>query len=122
MDKHKDPIPIYFGEEKRIINYLHYGDSKLITRLKLMPLVEVGVLFLFILVGFITFRNIKRSEQRSIWVGMAKETAHQLGTPLSSLLGWLELLKTKCESFGTSPSFDIPPLAGDEVQDKSLYA
>jgi signal transduction histidine kinase len=98
MDKHKEPIPIYFGEEKKIINYLHYGDSRLITKLKLMPLVEVGILFLFILVGFITFRNIKRSEQRSIWVGMAKETAHQLGTPLSSLLGWLELLKTKCES------------------------
>lgn len=98
MDKHKEPIPIYFGDEKKIISYLHYGDSKLITRLKLMPVVEVGVLFLFILVGFITFRNIKRSEQRSIWVGMAKETAHQLGTPLSSLLGWLELLKTRCES------------------------
>ncbi|MCJ7577431.1 MAG: HAMP domain-containing histidine kinase [candidate division Zixibacteria bacterium] len=110
MDKHKEPIPIYFGEEKKIINYLHYGDSKLITKLKLMPLVEVGVLFLFILVGFITFRNIKRSEQRSIWVGMAKETAHQLGTPLSSLLGWLELLRTKCESFGTS------------LQDKSVSA
>jgi signal transduction histidine kinase len=120
MDKHKEPIPIYFGEEKKIINYLHYGDSKLITRLKLMPLVEVGVLFLFILVGFITFRNIKRSEQRSIWVGMAKETAHQLGTPLSSLLGWLELLKTKCESFGTSPSFDTE--SQDEVQDKSVSA
>jgi signal transduction histidine kinase len=110
MDKHKEPIPIYFGEEKKIINYLHYGDSRLITKLKLMPLVEVGVLFLFILVGFVTFRNIKRSEQRSIWVGMAKETAHQLGTPLSSLLGWLELLKTKCESFGTIP------------QDKSVSA
>ena len=103
MDKHKDPIPIYFGGEKKIINYLHYGDSKLITRLKLMPLVEVGILFLFILVGFITFRNIKRSEQRSIWVGMAKETAHQLGTPLSSLLGWLELLKIKCEPVPLSP-------------------
>jgi two-component sensor histidine kinase len=98
MDKHKEPISIYFGDEKKIINYLHYGDSKLITRLKLMPLVEVGVLSLFILVGFVTFRNIKRSEQRSIWVGMAKETAHQLGTPLSSLLGWLELLKTNCDS------------------------
>jgi signal transduction histidine kinase len=110
MDKHKEPIPIYFGEEKKIINYLHYGDSRLITKLKLMPVVEVGVLFLFILVGFITFRNIKRSEQRSIWVGMAKETAHQLGTPLSSLLGWLELLRTKCESFGSSP------------QDKSVSA
>ncbi len=105
MDKNKEPIPIYFGENKEIINYLHYGDSKLLTKLKLMPLVEVGVLSLFILVGFITFRNIKRSEQRTIWVGMAKETAHQLGTPLSSLLGWLELLKTKCDS---APSASAP--------------
>jgi signal transduction histidine kinase len=119
MDKHKEPIPIYFGEDKKIINYLHYGDSALITRLRLMPLVEVVVLFLFILVGFITFRNIKRSEQRSIWVGMAKETAHQLGTPLSSLLGWLELLKSKCESFGISPQ--DKSAYGKSVQDKSAF-
>jgi signal transduction histidine kinase len=98
MDKHKEPIPIYFGTEKKIINYLHYGDPKLIAQLRMMPVVEVGVLSLFIFIAFITFRNIKRAEQRTIWVGMAKETAHQLGTPLTSLLGWLELLKTKCDS------------------------
>ncbi|MGB8658004.1 MAG: HAMP domain-containing sensor histidine kinase [Candidatus Zixiibacteriota bacterium] len=97
MDQHREPIAIYFGPEKRIINYLHYGDPRLITQLRLMPVVEVGVLSLFILVAFITFRNIKRAEQRSIWVGMAKETAHQLGTPLTSLLGWLELLKARCD-------------------------
>jgi signal transduction histidine kinase len=98
MDKHKEPIPIYFGTEKKIINYLHYGDPKLIGQLRMMPVVEVGVLSLFIFIAFITFRNIKRAEQRTIWVGMAKETAHQLGTPLTSLLGWLELLKIKCDS------------------------
>jgi signal transduction histidine kinase len=98
MDKHKEPIPIYFGAEKKIINYLHYGDPKLIGQLRMMPVVEVGVLSLFIFIAFVTFRNIKRAEQRTIWVGMAKETAHQLGTPLTSLLGWLELLKTKCDS------------------------
>ena len=53
---------------------------------------------LFLLVGYIGYRNIKRSEQRSIWVGMAKETAHQLGTPLSSLSGWLELIRHEVEA------------------------
>jgi signal transduction histidine kinase len=60
-----------------------------------MPFVEVGVIAIFILVGFIGFRNIKRAEQRNIWVGMAKETAHQLGTPLSGLMGWLQLLRSR---------------------------
>jgi signal transduction histidine kinase len=98
MDKHRKPIPIYFGTRQEIINYLHYGDPVLISQLRMMTLVELGLLSLFILIAFITFRNIKMAEQRTIWVGMAKETAHQLGTPLSSLLGWLELLKMKCES------------------------
>ncbi len=98
MDKHKKPIPIYFGTRQEIINYLHYGDPVLISQLRLMSLVELGLLTLFVLIAFITFRNIKMAEQRTIWVGMAKETAHQLGTPISSLLGWLELLKMKCES------------------------
>jgi len=97
MDEHKEPIPIFFGPEKKVINYLHYGDPPLIAQLRMMPMVEVGVLTLFLLIAFITFRNIKAAEQRIIWVGMAKETAHQLGTPLTSLLGWLELLKTKCD-------------------------
>ena len=98
MDRHKQPIPIYFGTRQEIINYLHYGDPVLISQLRLMTLVELGLLTLFVLIAFITFRNIRVAEQRTIWVGMSKETAHQLGTPISSLLGWLELLKAKCES------------------------
>ena len=74
-------------------NYIHYGDTSLVDRISLVPFVQIGVLFLFLLVGYIGYRNIKRSQQRSLWVGMAKETAHQLGTPLSSLSGWLELLR-----------------------------
>ena len=74
-------------------NYIHYGDTSLVDRISLAPFVQIGVLFLFLLVGYIGYRNIKRSQQRSLWVGMAKETAHQLGTPLSSLSGWLELLR-----------------------------
>jgi signal transduction histidine kinase len=115
MDEHREPIPIYFGPEKKIINYLHSGDPKLIAQLRMMPVVEVGVLTLFILIAFLTFRNIKRAEQRTIWVGMAKETAHQLGTPLTSLLGWLELLKTKCYSptLNGDDSIKLSSLGGD---------
>jgi len=78
----------------RTETYFHYDDSELISRISLAPFVTVGVLLLFALVGYVGLRNIRRSEQRSIWVGMAKETAHQLGTPLSSLAGWLELMET----------------------------
>ena len=74
-------------------HYIHYGDTSLVGRISLAPFVQTGVLLLFLLVGYIGYRNIKRSQQRSLWVGMAKETAHQLGTPLSSLSGWLELLR-----------------------------
>ena len=74
-------------------HYIHYGDTSLVGRISLAPFVQIGVLFLFLLVGYIGYRNIKRNQQRSLWVGMAKETAHQLGTPLSSLSGWLELLR-----------------------------
>ena len=96
MDQEKKPVLIYYGESQKELLYLHYGDPKFIQQLRWMPLVEIGVIVLLVLAAFISFRNIKRSEQRSIWVGMAKETAHQLGTPLSSLLGWLELLETRC--------------------------
>ena len=87
--------PIEIMSDNTVISILHYGDSALIRKLRIIPVVEMTVLAFFIVVAFIGFRNIKRAEQRSIWVGMAKETAHQLGTPLSSLIGWVELLKMR---------------------------
>lgn len=92
LDKSIDPIPVRYGN--RTLAYLYYGDSKLIQELQWLPYVEIGFVALFVLIGFLGYAHIQRSQQRSIWVGMAKETAHQLGTPISSLLGWLELLKT----------------------------
>ncbi len=83
-------FPLYFGETN--VNYLRYGDSEVINQLKVMPFVAIGIVLAFMIVGMIGFQNIRRSEERYIWVGMAKETAHQLGTPLSSLLGWLEVI------------------------------
>lgn len=88
-------MPIQITSNGEVISVLHFGDSYLIRLLQLIPAIEIFVVGFFILIAFIGFRHIQLSEQRSIWVGMAKETAHQLGTPLSSLIGWVELLKLK---------------------------
>ncbi|MEC8932244.1 MAG: HAMP domain-containing sensor histidine kinase, partial [Candidatus Latescibacterota bacterium] len=87
--------PVAF--QLRTEHFIHFGDTELLNRISLAPVVTLGVLCLFGLVGYVGFRNMRRSEQRSIWVGMAKETAHQLGTPLSSLSGWLELMQQRLE-------------------------
>ncbi len=93
MKKEIEPIPITY--EGRLLNNLYYGDSRLIKQLQRLPYIEIAVVGLFILIGFAGFMSIKRSEEQFIWVGMSKETAHQIGTPLSSIMGWLELLKDK---------------------------
>ena len=93
FDSQNTPIKITSGDD--VISILHYGDSRLISQLQLIPVIEISVVGVFILVAFVGIRHIQHSEQRSIWVGMAKETAHQLGTPLSSLIGWVELMKMK---------------------------
>jgi anti-sigma regulatory factor (Ser/Thr protein kinase) len=92
MDAEYPPIKVTLGE--RVLSYVHYGESNLVVQLRYVPYVEFGIASLFILIGYIAFSYIKRSEQSNIWVGMARETAHQLGTPLSSLMGWTELIKT----------------------------
>ncbi len=92
MRQENEPIPITYQEY--LLSYLYFGDSMLITRLQYLPWVTISGLGLLVLVAFLSFRSIKSSEQRFIWVGMAKETAHQLGTPISSMMGWLELLKS----------------------------
>ncbi len=88
-------IPLEFGTGR--INYFCYGDSQVIRQLTMMPFIEIGIVFAFMIVALIGFQNIKRSEERNIWVGMAKETAHQLGTPISSLMGWIEVMTGETE-------------------------
>ncbi len=92
MDSEYPPIRVTLG--KVVLNKVHYGESSLVKQLRYVPYVEFTIAGLFIMLGYIAFSYIKRSEQSNIWVGMARETAHQLGTPLSSLMGWIELLKT----------------------------
>ena len=118
FDNQNPPIEITSGSD--VISVFHYGDSQLIRRLQLIPVIEISVVGFFILVAFIGFRNIKQSEQRSIWVGMAKETAHQLGTPLSSLIGWVELLKLKNQEGKIQLSEDFNKGNFDDVTDRML--
>jgi Histidine kinase-, DNA gyrase B-, and HSP90-like ATPase len=87
------PAIVVTYNDSIVINKIHYGDSDLIQKLKFYPYFQIIIAALFIVVGYLGFSNIKTSEQSNIWVGMAKETAHQFGTPISSLMGWLEILK-----------------------------
>ena len=87
------PISISDGQEN--LATLYYGNSEVLNKLKYYPLALLLIIFLFGAVIFFFFKTNKASEQNKLWAGMAKETAHQIGTPLSSLLGWNELLKAE---------------------------
>jgi len=93
MDRVRGPVDVFY--EDQVLSRIHYGNSSIISRLRWLPYVEIAVASLFILVGFMGFTIIRNSEKRSIWAGMARETAHQLGTPVSSLMGWIHLLREK---------------------------
>lgn len=73
--------------------YLYYDDSVLLKYLALFPYVQLGVMILFLLISYFSLMSSKRAEQNQVWVGLSKETAHQLGTPISSLMAWVEVLK-----------------------------
>ena len=93
MASENEPIEItLMGKEK---SFIFYKSSSLQMQLRVYPYVQFGVIGLFLLITYILFSASRRSEQDRVWVGMSKETAHQLGTPLSSMIAWLELLKLK---------------------------
>lgn len=97
FDRRNVPIPIRRPGEDVTFGYVHYGEPSIIQQLRWIPFVQLLVLVFFVGLGYVGYRSIKTSEQRSIWIGLAKETAHQLGTPISSILGWMELLTEKGE-------------------------
>ncbi len=97
MDVTNKPIRVTY-QDSLVLSYVHYGQSNLVSRLKVLPLIEICVAGIFIFLGYFGFNYIKRTEQSNIWVGLSKETAHQLGTPLSSLMGWNELIKVSANS------------------------
>ncbi len=75
--------------------YVYYKDSMLLTQLRVFPYIQLTVIAIFLLIAYAVFNSSRKSEQNQVWVGMAKETAHQLGTPISALMAWVELLKSK---------------------------
>ena len=97
LDRTNPPIPMVAPGGGSVIGYVHYGNSQIAGELRWVPLIELAAVFLFLGLGYVGFRSVKVSEQRFIWVGMARETAHQLGTPISSLMGWLEVIKDKMD-------------------------
>jgi hypothetical protein len=88
----KTPIIIELGDTNQ---YLYYDDSLILKRLEVFPYAQLSVVFIFILIAFLALMSTKKAEQNKVWVGLSKETAHQLGTPISSLIAWVEYLKTK---------------------------
>jgi nitrogen-specific signal transduction histidine kinase len=87
--------PIVNNLEKDHYNLIYYKDSIILTMLIYYPYIQLGIIIFFILVSYLAFRSSRKAEQNQVWVGMSKETAHQLGTPTSSLAGWIEILEQK---------------------------
>jgi hypothetical protein len=93
MRSENEPITITIN--KNTVNYIFYSDSELLQQLKYYPYFQILIIALFLLISYYLFSTSRKVEQNQVWVGMAKETAHQLGTPLSSLMAWVEYLKLK---------------------------
>ncbi len=92
MKSQHDPIQLAILNERWLV---YYKDSPLLTQLKIFPYIQLSVIAIFLMVAYTAFSSSRKSEQNQVWVGLAKETAHQLGTPISSLMAWIELIKDK---------------------------
>lgn len=93
MSAQNEPIQVKLNETES--GYIFYRDSDVLTQLRWFPVIQLILVTFFILVGYLIFSTFRRAEQNQVWAGMAKETAHQLGTPLSSLMAWIEILKSQ---------------------------
>ncbi|RCH53795.1 sensor histidine kinase [Mucilaginibacter hurinus] len=92
MKEQHEPIKVTVLNSQWLV---YYKDSALLTQLKFFPYIQLSVIAIFLLTAYTAFSSSRKSEQNQVWVGLAKETAHQLGTPISSLMAWIELMKDK---------------------------
>lgn len=92
-----EPISIFFNNSNstQVTNLLYYDDSEELKQLQYYPYIQFIIIGLFIMIGYLLFNTFRKAEQNQVWAGMAKETAHQLGTPLSSLMAWVQLLENQ---------------------------
>jgi len=91
MKQANEPIIIDFQDGSK--NYIYYEDSTILKQLSIYPYVQLGIISIFIVISYMAFSSSRKAEQNQVWVGMSKETAHQLGTPISSLMAWTEILE-----------------------------
>ncbi len=96
MAEEHDPIIIQLLDGET--NTIYYEDSTILRQLSIYPYVQLGIISLFIVIAYFAFSSSRKAEQNQVWVGMSKETAHQLGTPISSLMAWLEILEQTNEN------------------------
>lgn len=104
LDRVNRPIPVVRLGHPGVLGYVHYGEPPLAAQLRWIPYIELGGIALLLLFGFAGYRGLKAGEQRSLWAALAKETAHQLGTPLSSLMGWSSVLREVSHEGKTDPA------------------
>jgi len=95
IDELKGKHPAIEVKIDKTVQYIYYDDSLFLKQLVYFPYVQFGVIIIFLFVAFFAFSSTKKAEQNQVWVGLSKETAHQLGTPISSLLAWVDLLKMR---------------------------
>ncbi|MFD2596661.1 sensor histidine kinase [Sphingobacterium griseoflavum] len=96
MKRNHRPIALYLDTGE--IWSVYYRDSDALRQLRIFPYLQLSLIAIFLIIAYTVFNSIKKTEQNLVWVGMAKEAAHQLGTPISSLMGWLELVRTKFDA------------------------
>jgi signal transduction histidine kinase len=93
MKNQHDPIKIVYDAENNFYNLLYYKNSFILTQLKAYPAIQLALISFFAIMSYLALSSSRRAEQNQVWVGMSKETAHQLGTPISSLNEWINLLR-----------------------------
>jgi len=116
LDQVNQPIPITRAGQSNTLGFVHYGEPPLVARLRWIPYLEIGVIAGLLLFGFAGWRSLLAGEQRSLWAALAKETAHQLGTPMSSLLGWTGLLREQAAA-GPLPPAKVNALVDEMDRD-----
>ena len=105
MELENDPIEVEYIAGQNI--KIFYENSELLNQLRIYPYFQLGIIALFLTISYFAFSYSRRSEQNKVWAGMSKETAHQLGTPISSLIGWVDYLK--------EGEYSVPPKILDEI-------
>jgi NtrC-family two-component system sensor histidine kinase KinB len=120
LDRRAAPIPVVRLHAPGVLGYVHYGEPPLVRQLRWVPYLEYLVIAVLLALSFVGFRRLMAAEQRSLWAAIAKETAHQLGTPLSSLLGWTALLRERAGEGGDGAG--VLEVAGEMERDLDRLA